>query len=167
MGAGIHLSCEYWLLQDEPKYNQPWVRDCVGEEGLQQLVKQGAYVINGGVFGAGNVEDFLDLLRYLIVGIKQGCNDQGYMIYVGYTMLKDKAVFHHASSDVWVTNAPEGKHGVPVDLTVDAYGRLCNSTGHPYALVHQGDRFRDLWLLRIISAAGGRHRVKNFRFKKE
>ena len=147
---GIHLFAENYLLEYEPVYNQPWVRDCRGQEFLDAMIRDRASIINGGVWAASNVTHFERFMAHL-KPMLETCNDQGALTILGYVL---NVSTHSSRVESWVTHLPiehvgGGKYAQIPNPALDSLGRLCGPDGRPYALVHQGDRWEWLWSIRL------------------
>ena len=164
MTAGVHLFSENYQLKHERSHNQPWIRDCRGDDMLQQMLLHTAPIVNGGILAASGPDYALGFLRVLIPMLKT-CNDQGAMTIIAYEFslgrhdLLDVRV-HSAFNDSWVTHMPiephepfDGGYYLIQSLQHDGLGRLlCSFDNTPYAVVHQGDRFPEVWARRFQSA---------------
>ena len=156
---GVHLFAENYQLQHEKAHNQPWVRDCRGEAFLEQMLANHAPIINGGVFAASS-PDYASLFIRQLSPMLEKCNDQGAVTILGYELSFSSHVFptrvHYASNESWVTHMPiehlgNGEYGQIRNARHDAEGRLlCDADNTPYAVVHQADRFPDLWARRGV-----------------
>lgn len=153
---GIHVFDEGILLRDEPNYNHGWIRDCQlgGDNVLVRLFDRPIY--NGGIIGATNMDLMLAFLKDMFKGLDVGCNDQGWLnVLVSTPSVRSVAIHAHNltnTGDSWVANClihVSDKHTAPV--LIDAGERLVNPQGtRVYALIHQGDRYQEVWALRTL-----------------
>ena len=102
----------------------------------------------------------LSLLEAMIPLMKMGCNDQAVLIYASHVVLPGAgtpvysvpmrmATVAHAFEERNSSHPCVQKNGLsPIDLRVDGLGRILNDMGHPYAIVHQADRYPMLWARR-------------------
>ena len=158
---GVHFFAEGLLLRDEQYYNHPWIRDCRGEDTLQRMLGQEASILNGGVVGASDVLSMLEYLGEMVRGLREGCNDQGWLNILAQQerTLKTPIHIHNLTldGDSWVSHCLLDWNKMPhlkraenrAHVNIDALGRLINPRGDiVYAIVHQGDRFNEVWELR-------------------
>jgi hypothetical protein len=153
------------LLENEPKqrpYNTRWLMSCrgIGASGYKKLLAARASVVCGGTMAATSVSAMLLLLDRMLPFLQNGCNDQAALIYASQFLLPAAGVpvhnvpMRHASvahcfTEVNPNHPCVMKHGLrPLDLRLDSLGRILNDLGEPYAVIHQADRFPDLWMRR-------------------
>jgi hypothetical protein len=167
---GVYLFEESVALTNEPFYNQPWIRQCYGNDAVNNLINMKAHPLCGGALAASDVDSLLSLLTVLIKDLLAGCNDQGALTYIGYLTLPQlwaqqeqdppREVYRLPLEHSWVAHALEeynpahpDRHPntklAPIEtVKQDSLGRLLNSDSRPYAIIHQGDRFSAIWALR-------------------
>ena len=174
----LYAFAEGVSLRNKPtNNNQRWIRQCRyygGEASLQQLLSRDASVVNGGVVAASTPEVMLRFLRELVKPLSHGCNDQGAITYIVHVLGPQlginivlqplrKSFVANALEELNPTHpkAHPRTHLAPLEVFQDALGRILNSDGEPYAIVHQADRFPALWRLRHRILSLGMNRTQN------
>lgn len=111
--------------------------------------------------GGTSTQVIVKFLEAMIQPLLRGCNDQGALIYESQiTIPKTTTVVTKPLSIAAVAHALEEfnpshpdahprTHLGPLELKQDSLGRILNSGGKPYAIVHQADRFSKVWETRF------------------
>jgi hypothetical protein len=165
---GLYIFEESVSLRNEPHYNQPWIKECYGNDILQQMLVSDFFVLNAGIVGASNVTYFVSFLDSMVdVLSTKHCNDQGLFNYLAHFVLPQRMPVHvmGMTTDSWVAHAltsynpsnpaaHPNTHLAPMEgVTIDALGRIVGPHGILYAIVHQADRFSRMWELRFQDQA--------------
>ena len=165
---GLYIFEESVSLRNEPHYNQPWIKDCYGNDVLQQMLVSDVFVLNAGIVGASNITYFTSFLDSMVEVLStKHCNDQGVFNYLAHLVLPQRMQVHFMgmTTDSWVAHAltsynpsnlaaHPNTHLAPMEgVTIDALGRIVGPHGILYAIVHQADRFSRIWALRFQDQA--------------
>jgi len=147
---GVQSFTEVVTYEYDHWYNQVWVRDCYGQEFLDEIISEKVTccgVIVGSIKG---VLSYLDafVLELRSKGVCHGAGtDTAIHVWIIHKILYDSIIVD--STRAVITHAPKWGHNASLQLTLDSrfdsLGRLLNEIGQPYALIHQADRFPQIW----------------------
>lgn len=148
----VQVFTEVVTYQYDRWYNQPWVRDCYGQAFLNEIISTKVTCV--GVIAGTTAEINQYLAAWIEEYKKKGtCHaagtDTAIHVWIVQKVLQNARIVD--SETALIRHAPkwggDAEEQLRKDTTIhyDNANRMLNANGQAYAIIHQLDRFADLW----------------------
>lgn len=149
-GDAIQSFTEIKTYREEEIYNQKWIRNCYGPDFLHSILHE-PITCCGVIASSGRgMMQYLDAFTAEMLR-KHGCDgvglDTAVHVWISHKILKNVSFvdYEHAlirHSPAWDDDEQPGRE---LSYKFDTVGRLLNSRGEPFAMIHQADRLPAIW----------------------
>jgi hypothetical protein len=149
---GLFSVAEKFELAAETRWNQGWIRNCFGQEKLDELLREqpNVHVVCVGLV-MGDSAAFTDYVEILSSFLSNNSctgtdfKDQGVHEYFVLKGLKEMYPSFKHQNHILDPETSRYSHDFKPQVLVDNLGRYCNAKMEPYAIIHQLDRNAEMW----------------------